>query len=207
MEHKEYKSINKSVRKKDSMQLLLGKPVYTDDVTPDDALVVKILRSPHANAIVESIDTAAAKKVPGGVDIYTWEDVPQTRFAIAGQTYPEPSPYDRLIIDRHVRFAGDVVAIIAAETEKAALKAMKLIKVKYEILEAVLDFHTAKDNPTLVHPEEDWFPPCQVGGDPKRNLVASADEIRAFLAGNLCRCSGYDGQLRGIRNYLNSRKA
>ena len=61
MEHKEYKSINKSVRKKDSMQLLLGKPVYTDDVTPGDALVVKILRSPHANAIVESIHTAAAK--------------------------------------------------------------------------------------------------------------------------------------------------
>ena len=67
MEHKEYKSINKSVRKKDSMQLLLGKPVYTDDVTPDDALVVKILRSPHANAMVESINTAAAKKVPGVV--------------------------------------------------------------------------------------------------------------------------------------------
>ena len=188
MEHKEYKSINKSVRKKDSMQLLLGKPVYTDDVTPDDALVVKILRSPHANAIVETINTAAAKKVPGVVDIYTWEDVPTTRFAIAGQTYPEPSPYDRLIIDRHVRFAGDVVAIIAAETEKAALKAMKLIKVKYEVLEAVLDFRTAKDNPVLVHPEEDWFPPCQVGGDPKRNMVASSDEIHGDVEGILADC-------------------
>ena len=188
MEHKEYKSINKSIRKKDSMQLLLGKPVYTDDVTPDDALVVKILRSPHANAIVESIDTEAAKKVPGVVDVYTWEDVPQTRFAIAGQTYPEPSPYDRLIIDRHVRFAGDVVAIIAAETEKAALKAMKLIKVKYEVLEAVLDFRTAKDNPVLVHPEEDWFPPCQVGGDPKRNMVASDDEVYGDVEGILAEC-------------------
>ena len=188
MEHKDYKSINKSVRKKDSMQLLLGKPVYTDDVTPDDALIVKILRSPHANAIVESINTAAAKKVPGVVDIYTWEDVPQTRFAIAGQTYPEPSPYDRLIIDRHVRFAGDVVAIIAAETEKAALKAMKLIKVKYEVLEAVLDFRTAKDNPVLVHPEDDWFPPCQVGGDPKRNMVASSDEIHGDVEGILADC-------------------
>ena len=188
MEHKEYKSINKSVRKKDSMQLLLGKPVYTDDVTPDDALIVKILRSPHANAIVESIDTAAAKKVPGVVDIYTWEDVPATRFAIAGQTYPEPSPYDRLIIDRHVRFAGDVVAIIAAETEKAARKAMKLIKAKYEVLEAVLDFRTAKDNPVLVHPEDDWFPPCQVGGNPKRNMVASADEIHGDVEGILAEC-------------------
>ena len=188
MEHKDYKSINKSVRKKDSIQLLTGKPVYTDDVTPDNALVVKILRSPYANAIVESINTATAKKVPGVVDIYTWEDVPQTRFAIAGQTFPEPSPYDRLIIDRHVRFAGDVVAIIAAETEKAALKAMKLIKVKYEVLEAVLDFRTAKDNPVLVHPEDDWFPPCQVGGDPKRNMVASSDEIHGDVEGILAEC-------------------
>ncbi len=188
MEHKEYKSINKSVRKKDSMQLLMGKPVYTDDVTPKDALVVKILRSPHANAIVESINTAAAKLVPGVVDIYTWEDVPQTRFAIAGQTYPEPSPYDRLIIDRHVRFAGDVVAIIAAETEKAAIKAMKLTKVKYQVLEAVLDFRTAKDNPILVHPEEDWFPPCEVGGDPKRNMVASESETHGDVDGILADC-------------------
>ena len=176
MKHREYKSINKSVRKKDAMQLLLGKPVYTNDVTPDDALVVKVLRSPHANAIVESIDTAVAKRVPGVVDIYTWEDVPQQRFAIAGQTYPEPSPYDRLIIDRHVRFSGDAVAIIAAENEKAALKAMKMIKVKYDVLEPVLDFRTAKDNPILVHPEDDWFPPCQVGGDPKRNMVASGGD-------------------------------
>lgn len=128
MEHREYKSINKSVRKKDSMQLLLGKPVYTDDLVNNHPLVVKILRSPHPNAIVEEINTAIAKKVPGVVDIYTWEDVPDQRFTNAGQTYPEASPYDRLILDRHVRFSGDAVAIIAAETEKAALKAMKLLR-------------------------------------------------------------------------------
>ena len=173
MEHRAYKSINKSVRKKDAMQLLTGKPVYTDDISPAGALVVKILRSPHANAIVDEIDVMIAKKVPGVVDIFTWQDVPGNRFAIAGQTFPEPSPYDRLILDRHVRFAGDAVAIIAAENEKAALKAMKLIRVKYEVLEAVLDFHTAKDHPVIVHPEEDWYPPCPVGGDNHRNLVAS----------------------------------
>ena len=171
MEHKNYNAIHKSVRKKDSMQLLLGKPVYTDDIT-GPALVVKLLRSPHANAIVEEIHTEIAKKIPGVVDIYTWEDVPKTRFAIAGQTYPEPSPYDRLIIDRHVRVVGDVVAIIAAEDEKAACKAMKLVKVKYNVLEPVLDFHKAKDNPVLVHPEDDWYPPVDVGGDAKRNVIA-----------------------------------
>lgn len=173
MEEMKYNSVNHSVRKKDAMQLLLGKPVYVDDITSSDALTVKLLRSPYANAIVEDINVAIAKKVPGVVDVYTWKDVPKQRFAIAGQTYPEPSPYDRLIIDRHVRFVGDVVAIIAATDEKAALKAMKLIKVKYDILEPVLDFHQAKDSAVLVHPEEDWFPPMEVGGDPGRNLVAS----------------------------------
>lgn len=173
MEHKKYNAINQPVRKKDSMQLLLGKPVYVEDIAPKDALAVKLLRSPHANAIVEEINVSVAKKVPGVVDIYTWEDVPKQRFAIAGQTYPEPSPYDRMILDRHVRFVGDVVAIIAAENEKAALKAMKLIKVKYKILEPVLDFHQAKDNEILVHPEEDWLAQVPVGGDARRNLVAS----------------------------------
>ncbi len=173
MEHKKYNAINQPVRKKDSMQLLLGKPVYVEDIAPKDALAVKLLRSPHANAIVEEINVSVAKKVPDVVDVYTWEDVPKQRFAIAGQTYPEPSPYDRLILDRHVRFVGDVVAIIAAENEKAALKAMKLIKVKYKILEPVLDFHQAKDNEILVHPEEDWLAQVPVGGDAGRNLVAS----------------------------------
>ena len=185
-EQKTYRAVNQPVRKKDAMQLLLGKPVYVDDIAPKDALVVKILRSPHPNAIVQQIDTARALKVPGVVAVYTWQDVPSRRFTIAGQTYPEPSPYDRLILDRHVRFSGDAVAIIAAETEAAALRAMKLIKVQYQVLDAVLDFRTAKDNPTLVHPEEDWYPPCQVGGDNRRNLVASevnaAGDVEAVLA-------------------------
>lgn len=175
MEKKDYRVVGKAIPKKDAHQLLLGKPVYTDDITPDDALVVKLLRSPHANAVVSEIKTDTAKKVPGVVDIFTWEDVPKNRFAIAGQTYPEPSPYDRLILDRHIRFVGEPVAIIAAENEKAALKAMKLIKVKYDVLEAVLDFRTSKDSHVLVHPEDDWFPPCQVGGDNKRNLAASGE--------------------------------
>ena len=185
-EQNSYRAVNQPVRKKDAMQLLLGKPVYVDDIAPKDALVVKILRSPHPNAIVQQIDTARALKVPGVVAVYTWQDVPRQRFTIAGQTYPEPSPYDRLILDRHVRFSGDAVAIIAAETEAAALRAMKLIKVQYQVLDAVLDFRTAKDNPTLVHPEEDWYPPCPVGGDNRRNLVASevnaAGDVEAVLA-------------------------
>ncbi len=188
MENKEYRAVNRSIRKKDSMQLLLGKPVYTDDITPKDALVVKLMHSPHANAIVKSIDTSKAKLVPGVVEIYTWEDVPRQRFTNAGQTYPEPSAYDRLIIDRHVHCVGDVVAIIAAETEKAALKARKLIKVEYEVLEAVLDFHTAKDNPVLVHPEDNWKALCPVGADNRRNLVACEESSQGDVDGILADC-------------------
>ena len=188
MKQNEYRTVGKSYRKKDAMQLLLGKPVYVDDVTPNDALIVKILRSPYPNAIVADINTATAKKVPGVVDVYTWEDVPKKRFAIAGQTFPEPSPYDRLILDRHVRFAGDAVAIVAAETEQAAERALKLIKVRYDILDAILDLHDAKDNPILIHPEEDWYPPCEVGGDNKRNLVASETDAQGDVDAVLRDC-------------------
>lgn len=176
MKHPEYKTINKSFRKKDSKQLLLGKPVYTNDVTNDNALVVKLMRSPHAHALVKNIDTNIALKVPGVEAIFTYKDVPQHRFTIAGQTYPELSPYDRLIIDRHLRFVGDVVAIIAAENEKAALKAMSLIKVEYEILDSIIDMHKALDNKTIIHPEDDWKMNIPVNGDNKRNLVASGKE-------------------------------
>lgn len=187
MDRPEYRSVGKSVRKKDSMQLLLGKPVYTEDIAPD-ALVVKLLRSPHANAMVKTIDTSKAKKVSGVVDVYTWEDVPDQRFSNAGQTYPETSPYDRLIIDRHVRFVGDVVAIVAAENEKAAQTALSRIKVEYDVLEPALDFRTAKDNPVLVHPEDNWHMLCDLGGDNTRNLVGTTSDAGGDIEAVLADC-------------------
>ena len=182
------KVVNQPLRKKDAMQLVTGQPVYVDDVTPRDCLCVKLLRSPHANAIVKSINKTAAMKVPGMEAIFTWEDVDQDgrRYTQAGQTYPEASPYDRLVIDRHVRFVGDVVAILAGADEKCVDKAMKLVKVEYEVLEPVLDFHTAKDNPVLVHPEDIWESLAPVGADNRRNLCAHDEcgngDIDAVLA-------------------------
>ncbi len=184
------KAVNRPLRKKDAMQLLTGQPVYTQDVAPENCLVVKLLRSPHPNALVETINTSAARKVPGIEAIYTWEDVPQDarRYTIAGQTYPEPSPYDRLVLDRHVRYVGDPVAIVAGEDEKCVDRALKLIKVQYQVLEPLLDFRTAKDNPILVHPEDNWEALCDVGADNKRNLCyheeSSSGDIDAVLAGS-----------------------
>lgn len=137
------KNVNQGIRKKDAMALLTGKPVYMDDLAPRDCLIVKVLRSPHANAMIQSVKTDAAMKVPGIAAVYTWEDVPAERFTMAGQTYPEPSPYDRLILDRHVRYVGDPVAIVAGETEDAVDQALKLVKVQYEVLPAILDFRTS----------------------------------------------------------------
>ena len=180
--------VNQPVQKKDAMQLVTGQPVFTGDLVSKNALVVKILHSPHANAIIEEINTSIAMKVPGIEAIFTYKDVPQNRFTMAGQTYPEPSPYDRLILDQHVRFHGDAVAIVAGENEKAVNKALKLIKVKYNVLPAVNDFRTALDNETLVHPEENWKAMCPVGADNKRNLCAHAEDQNGDVDAVLADC-------------------
>ena len=183
------KYVNKPVPKTDAMSLVTGKPVYTDDLAPSDCLIVKILRSPHANAWVEEIKTDAAKKIEGIACVLTYEDVSHKRFTLAGQTAPEISPWDRYIIDKHVRFVGDPVAIVAGETEEAVDKALKRIKVKYRVEEAVLDIHTAKDNPILVHPEDDWYMPIPAGGDNKRNLCSSNGEEVGDVDAMLEKCA------------------
>ena len=186
-DRKEYHAVGKCIPKKDSDQLLLGKPVFMDDIIPKDCLIVKLLRSPHAHAIIEEINTAAAMKVPGIVAVYTWKDVPQRRFSIAGQTFPEPSPYDRLILDQRVRSVGDAVAIVAGETEKAVDKALRVIKVKYQVLEPVLDFRKALDNPVLVHPEDNWMSHGNTG-DVKRNLLHHEEDAQGDVEAVLADC-------------------
>ncbi|MEJ8736562.1 molybdopterin cofactor-binding domain-containing protein [Erysipelotrichaceae bacterium HCN-30851] len=171
------KYVNQAVVKKDAYALLSGKPVYCDDLAPADCLVIKLLRSPHAHARIKSIDTSIAKRIPGIEAIYTYEDVPNARFTLAGQTYPEPSPYDRKILDEIVRYVGDEVAIVVGKDEDCVNKAMKLIKVDYEVYDAVLDFTKALDNPVVVHAEDDYKLLCEIGNDRMRNLHSHDESV------------------------------
>lgn len=183
------KAVSAPIRKKDAMALVTGKPVYTDDIAPKDCLVVKILRSPHAHAWIQDMKIDTAKKVPGIVCVLTHEDAPKNRFTMAGQTYMEPSPYDRYILEQRVRFVGDAVAIVAGETEEAVDRALRMIKVTYEVLEPVLDFRKAKDHEILVHPEEDWKALCEVGADNKRNLCSCGGEEQGDVDKILSECA------------------
>ena len=187
---KELKVVNKPVRKKDAMQLLTGQPVYTDDLIKEPCLIIRLLRSPHANAIVKDIDTSKALALEGIEAVFTYKDIDQDqeRYTIAGAAFPEFAPYDRLIIDRHVRYVGDVVAIVVGNDEKTVDKAMKLIDVEYEVLDAVLDFKEALDNKTIIHPEDNWKILVDVGADVKRNLVASSACAMGDIDEVLSRC-------------------
>lgn len=169
-------SVGKGVIKKDAMALVTGQPVYCDDLAPKDCLIVKLLRSPHAYAKIKSIDTSIAKRIPGIEAIYTYEDVPTSRFTLAGQSYPEPSPYDRRILENVVRYVGDEVAIVAGANEDCVERALKAIKVDYEVLEPLLDFEKSIDNTIVIH-EEDYKCLCEIGNDVKRNIVSSGESV------------------------------
>jgi len=159
--------------KVDGEGLVLGRPAYTDDLAPANALYVKLVRSPHAFARIVSIDAAVALALPGVACVLTWKDCPRVPYTRAGQGNPEPSPHDRFILDEFVRYVGDEVAVIAAEDEATAEKAAAFVAVKYEVLEPVLNFENALDNPIILHPEPEIHEMFPIGFEPKRNIAAA----------------------------------
>ncbi len=168
-----FKQVNKAIPKVDGKGLLTGKPAYTDDFAFNNALIVKLLRSPHAFAKILNIDISAALEIDEVEIILTHHDVPRIPITRAGQGYPEPSPKDKFILDEYVRYVGDEVAIIAARTEKAALKAIELIKVNYEVFEPVLDFEKAEGHKSIIHPEKEIYTMFPMGLDPQNNIACS----------------------------------
>lgn len=169
------KHVNTPINKIDGMGLVQGTPAYTDDLAPKDALVIKVLRSPHAFAKIKNINTAIASKVPGVECIFTHKDVPRIPFTRAGQCYPELSAYDKFILDEYVRHVGDDVAIVAAVDEKTAVKAMNLIKVEYEVMTPLLDLESAEGSDIVVHPEDDIYTPINIGFDKEKNIACEVN--------------------------------
>ena len=173
IDKKNMKVVNNKTHSIDGTALMQGKGKYTDDLAEQGSLVIKILRSPHAFAHIKSIDVSEAQKLNGVALVLTYKDVPHVSFSRAGQGYPEPSPHDKFILDEYVRYVGDEVAMVAAIDERVAEDALKLIKVEYEVLEPVLDFETAYENKSIIHPEDGIKEMFPIGFDPKKNVAAS----------------------------------
>jgi putative selenate reductase molybdopterin-binding subunit len=181
------KSVGARVRKFDGPALVTGRGPYTDDFHPRGLLHAMILRSPHAHALIRDIRVEKARALPGVQAVLTWKDVPRVPHTTAGQGHPEPSPYDTFMLDRKVRFVGDRVAAVAAESLNIAGEALKLIEVDYEVLPPVFDPEEAlRDGAPVIHDEED------AGGihDAGRNLAAVieagvGDVERGFLEADI----------------------
>jgi putative selenate reductase molybdopterin-binding subunit len=173
MMKKNFNVVAKSVKKIDSMSLATGKPMFVGDFKPADALIVKMLWSPHAHARIVSIDVSEAEKMPGVKCVLHHGNVPRVAHTTAGQGFPEPSPYDTFMFDNKVRFVGDRVAAVAAETAERALAAVKAIKVQYEELPAVFTIKDAlKEGAPVIHDEPEAHVPIPVPYEPQRNLAA-----------------------------------
>lgn len=166
------KVVNKSLPKKEGHGLIEDRLSYTNDLTPGNALAVLVLRSPYAFAKIEDIDISEAEKIPGVRCILTHKNVPRNIVTRAGQGYPEPSPHDKFIIDEYVRYIGDEVAAVAAENMDIAEKAIKEIKVKYKVLNPVLDFEKAEGNESVIHMEKEAHEMFPIGYNSGKNIAA-----------------------------------
>ncbi len=168
----DYSTVGKSIRKKDAWALVSGKPVYTGDYRLENPLHGAFLYSDRPHAEIVDIDTSEAFKVTGVVDVLSWKNVKPVLHTTAGQGYPEPSPYDTVLFDRRMRFVGDRLACVVAETRAAAERAARLIKVKYNDLPAVFDPERAMDRSAPILHEGDEHAAIPVPYRPEENLAA-----------------------------------
>ena len=169
-----WKVVGKPEKKVDAVKLVQGKPAFAADMEKRGMLVAKVLHSPHAHARIRSIDASAARALPGVAAVLTWQDIPRVVWSTAGQSDPIPGPLDTFSLDNKVRFVGDRVAFVAAESAEIAEKALSLIKVEYEELPAILDSREAMGEAAVrIHDEPEYV--NFADSDASRNLAA---EIR-----------------------------
>jgi len=163
------KTVGRSERRVDSVKLATGRGTFVDDIDVPRMLHARILHSPHAHARITRIDASQARAMPGVVCVLTHEDVPRVPYTTAGQGWPEPSPYDAVMLDHKVRFVGDRVAVVAADDLELAQRACEAIKVEYEVLPAILDPEKAMaEGAPVIHDQAD----ASGIKDPARNLAA-----------------------------------
>ena len=157
--------------KVDAVKLAQGKPAFVADIEMRGMLIGKILHSPIAHGYIKHIDASKARALPGVHAVLTYRDVPRVMFSTAGQSHPIPSPLDFVSFDRKMRFVGDRVAAVAAETEEIAQRALSLIEVEFEPLPAILDARESMaPGAPIIHDEPDYVPFAEC--DPLRNLAA-----------------------------------
>ncbi len=163
--------VGKPEQKVDAIKLVQGKPAFTDDMEQRGMLTAKVLHSPVAHAIIKRIDTSKAKALPGVVAVLTWQDIPRVVYSTAGQSDPMPGPLDAFSLDKKVRFVGDRVAFVAAETEEIATKALELIEVEYEELPLLLNSSKSMlpDAP-ILHDEPEYV--NFADSNPTKNIAA-----------------------------------
>ncbi len=170
-----YTIIGKSEKKIDSLSLATGASKFVDDFELEDPLYLAILYSPHAHTEIVSIDDSAARSLPGVVDVFHYKNVKPILHTTAGQGFPEPSPYDTVLFDTKMRFVGDRVAMVAAESREIAAAALNLIQVEYKILEPLFDPEKSMmDGAPQLH-GDDRFTPIGVKYDPTKNLAAEVE--------------------------------
>ena len=171
------RSVGKPAPKVDAVKLAQGKPAFAADMEMRGMLIAKLLKSPHAHARIVRIDASKARALPGVAAVLTWKDLPRVVYSTAGQSDPIPGPLDTFSLDNKVRFVGDRVAIVAAETEEIAEQALGLVEVEYEQLPAILDPSKAMvDGAPRIHDEAEYVNFGE--SDPSRNLAA---EIRVDI--------------------------
>ena len=169
-----WRQVGKPKEKVDAVKLVQGKPAFAADFERRDMLFAKVLFSPHAHARIKTINTAKALEIPGVRCVLTHKDLPRVPYSTAGQSDPIPGPLDCYSLDNKVRFVGDRVAFVAAESEEIAQKAVEAIEVEYEMLEAILDTRESmKPGAPVIHDQDDYV--NFADSDPSKNLAA---EIR-----------------------------
>ncbi len=179
--------VGKAERKVDAVKLATGKPAFVDDIELRGMLHARLLTSPHAHAIIRDIDASQARALPGVHAVLTYKDVPRIPYTTAGQSWPEPGPHDQYCLDNRVRFVGDRVAAVAAESPEIAEQALQLIQVDYEVLPALLDLRKAMDpDAPRIHPEPESYRIHDASRNIAAHLEAEVGDVeRGFAESDL----------------------